>query len=270
MMYCNKFVAVVKVDGKVLREDKGVVYIPFGSEYSILLKNLNSKKVSVDISIDDEDILAGRSLIIDPNSDLELHRWLDGGLDAGPKLKFIEKTESIREYRGENNGMDGILRISYRYEKEKPVITWRENPYYPFDNKGDNWYKPVQFHTYYGSGTTDRHFSSTDCSNYTESVSFVDSSCNAPSTLDEMICDNINDEGITIKGEEINQKFTESTPLNLEDKEDVIIFQLKGEIRFPNYKKPITVKTKIKCKKCGKVNKWNDNYCSVCGNNLKY
>ena len=38
MMYANKLVASLKANGKILREFKDNVYIPFGSEYSFLLK----------------------------------------------------------------------------------------------------------------------------------------------------------------------------------------------------------------------------------------
>ena len=44
MVYNEKLVASVKCNGKVLREDKDTVYLPFGSEYSILLKNMNITK----------------------------------------------------------------------------------------------------------------------------------------------------------------------------------------------------------------------------------
>jgi len=42
MMYESKLAAAIKVDGKVLREFKDTVHIPFGSEYTVLLKNLNT------------------------------------------------------------------------------------------------------------------------------------------------------------------------------------------------------------------------------------
>ena len=41
MMYHKKLVASIRTNGKILREFKDTVYLPFGSEYSILLKNLN-------------------------------------------------------------------------------------------------------------------------------------------------------------------------------------------------------------------------------------
>jgi hypothetical protein len=36
MMYKERFIAVIKYNGKVLRERDDVVTLPFGSEYSII------------------------------------------------------------------------------------------------------------------------------------------------------------------------------------------------------------------------------------------
>lgn len=40
MVYSNQLVAAVKCKGKIMREKKGNIFLPFGSEYSILIKNL--------------------------------------------------------------------------------------------------------------------------------------------------------------------------------------------------------------------------------------
>ena len=54
-MYQSKLVASLKANGKVLREFKDKVYVPFASEYSILLKNLNTVRAEVHVYIDGED-----------------------------------------------------------------------------------------------------------------------------------------------------------------------------------------------------------------------
>ena len=117
MMYNQKLISAIKVKNKIMREHGEDIFLPFGSEYSILLKNINSQKVKINISIDGEDILDGHSLIIEPNSEMDLERWLLGGTKEGPKLKFVEKTNEIRDSR-DNSVMDGILIISYQYEKK--------------------------------------------------------------------------------------------------------------------------------------------------------
>ena len=59
MMYNSKLVASIKANGKVLREFKDTVYIPFGSEYSILLKNLNTVRALINIYIDGDNVVPG-------------------------------------------------------------------------------------------------------------------------------------------------------------------------------------------------------------------
>lgn len=58
-MYHQKLVCCVKVGGKVLRESGDSVNIPFGSEYSILLKNLNSVRIQAKVFIDGQDATEG-------------------------------------------------------------------------------------------------------------------------------------------------------------------------------------------------------------------
>ena len=123
-MYQNKFVAVVKFEGKILREKGDIVTLPFGSEYTLLLKNLNSKKAQVNITIDGSDILDGKKLLLDPDSDMELEGFLKGK-KAYKKFKFIDKNPQISEYRGDKID-DGIIRIEFTYEKDLPYFEWSE------------------------------------------------------------------------------------------------------------------------------------------------
>ena len=52
MMYQSKLVASLKANNKILREFKDTVYVPFASEYSILIKNLNTVRALVNVFID--------------------------------------------------------------------------------------------------------------------------------------------------------------------------------------------------------------------------
>ena len=96
MTYADKFVVEVKQGGKILRVKDGAVYLPFGSEYSIYLKNLNSKRANVNISIDGEDVLDNHSLILDANSSTELQGFLRGNV-AKNRFRFIHKLANIGE-----------------------------------------------------------------------------------------------------------------------------------------------------------------------------
>lgn len=271
MTYNNKFVATVKSDGKVLREDNGTVYLPFNSDYSILLKNLNSQRASVNITIDDEDILNGSSLIVNANSDMELERWLTDDDKSGPKLRFAEKTEEIREARGENNGMDGIVRISWRYEKPitwlPNTIIWRDDsplrkPCNPYPTYPD-WENPYEIKY----STSVNHVVDGVSNEVTGGV-YNTQEVSYRGTIENSALKN--EDGMTIKGEESNQKFSTTHINDLEDEEHVICLKLKGNVNQKPVKKIVTVKTPQICSKCHQKNAWNDNFCSRCGNNLKY
>lgn len=115
-MFKNNVVLAVKVDGKILREFGDTVYIPFGSEYSILLKNLSNQRVKVSVSIDGEDALDGDSLVVNANESMDLKRFVrNGNLNEGNSFKFIEKSDKIVEHRG-NKADDGLITISYEFE----------------------------------------------------------------------------------------------------------------------------------------------------------
>ena len=98
MTYNDRFVAELKLDGKILRIKDDTAYLPFGSEYSLLLKNLNTRRVSVNIEIDGQDVLDNQSLMIEPNKTTELMGFLKGHT-AKNKFKFIQKTSTFVDYQ---------------------------------------------------------------------------------------------------------------------------------------------------------------------------
>jgi hypothetical protein len=61
MMYDSKFVVAIKAGGKILKENKDLVLLPFGSEFSVLVKNLNSRRAKFTLHIDGTDVLDGDS-----------------------------------------------------------------------------------------------------------------------------------------------------------------------------------------------------------------
>lgn len=279
MMYSNKFVATIKNNGKVLREHGDTVYLPFGCEYSVLLKNLNSVRADVKISIDGVDVLNGSSLVVNPNSDIEIERFLKD-LDKGNRFKFIERTDSVEQHRGVG-AADGLVRIEYRFEK----------PYVPQVRPG--WiYDDSPWKTTYGGG-----YSTTGVSRSLHNVggalrgvdyskgeavkavamNAVNSYCAdngivAQSAIHDgmatMDC-SFNDAGITVPGSESHQKFRTVSSFPLEAQTHVIVLQLKGETEYNKVTKPVTVKSKPKCVTCGKLNKANAKFCSNCGTALE-
>lgn len=121
-MFNKQLVTCIKVAGKVLKEQKDKVFLPFGAEYSIFLKNLNSLRVAVRLEIDGKSVTDGQDLIIQPNSSIDIERFIkNGNLHSGNKFKFIERTGKVEAHRGVQ-AEDGLLRVEFQFEKAKPRV----------------------------------------------------------------------------------------------------------------------------------------------------
>lgn len=266
MVYHNKFVAVIKCNGKVLRErEDNTVLLPFGSEYSILLKNLNSRAASVGITIDGVDVLNGRELIVQATSDLELERFLHDDMCHGNRFKFIHKTKEIADHRGDRVD-DGLIRIEYRFAAA-PALEVNHHHHHHYNN----WNRPTWWWGYkspylpfvggavYGSTTSSnaRGMSGTVSCNYAADVSNFCDTGPAP------------DEGITVKGSESNQQFQQGYIGQLESSSEVIILRLRGVTGSRNkVTAPVTVNTKLTCPTCGRTSASAAKFCANCGTAL--
>lgn len=113
--------------GKFFKEKAGKVYIPYGEEYVLYVKNLHSERAVVKFDIDGKDPWDER-FVIKPNETIEVK-----GDRANKAFKFIKKTQKISDHRGDRID-DGILRIEFQFEKALPeiktVITQTEHHHY--------------------------------------------------------------------------------------------------------------------------------------------
>jgi hypothetical protein len=243
MMYNNKFVTVVKVGGKILREMDGVVYIPFGSEYEIAFKNLHTTKALLSLTIDGEDVLDGHQLIVHPNGDSKVEGFMRGNA-VSHKFKFIEKTQEISDYRGDKIS-DGLIRVSFKFEKPKvdyPFPVFYRSPFV---------YRPCN--DVYGAS-----FDSARSVSYSANQPLASSSIN----------NSVSDDGITVKGSASNQSFNTGSVGVMETAEHSMIIQLKGETSKGAIDAPILVKTKVKCDTCGRVSFAGTKFCGNCGTSM--
>ena len=272
-MYNNQFAACVKVGGKVLRETSGTVSIPFGAEYSVQLKNLKSVRMLVKVSVDGTDATDGTWLIVNPNSSIELERYIrNGNWDKGNRFKFIERTAEIEQFRG-IKADDGLIRIEYKAEivpeqsgfdrfyddwnipdipdipkcPNLPKRPWRNIPKRPY---------PYWKDLYKSSGTIMRRAKITG-----QSMSF--DSQDVP-----ISGQTLNDTGITVPGSESSQKFVAGEYFPTESQSNVIVIKLRGDAKGKKVVKPITVEHKPQCSTCGKTGKPQDKFCANCGTSL--
>ena len=133
MMYESKLAVALKSAGKVLREFKDTVYVPFGSEYSIFVKNMNSVRALVSVSIDGEDVGDGTQFIVDANDSVDIERFIkDGNFNKGNRLKFIERNEAVEDHRG-IGVEDGLVRVEFQFERIIPTYVPYVEPWRPND-----------------------------------------------------------------------------------------------------------------------------------------
>lgn len=260
-MFESKMVACLKANGKVLREFKDTVYVPFGSEYSILIKNLNSLRAIVNITIDGTDAVPG-GLVVNANQEIDLERFVKD-MQKGNKFKFIERSASVEAGRGIKTE-DGLIRISFNYAKLVPPKPMREflNTW-PITMRGSG--------QVFGSSAQDGAFYSSSMGGmydtsqavYTKS-SFMNSvkASGASASLAQ------NEAGITVPGSVSDQKFVTVEDFAVEDEEHVIVLRILGETEGNKVVEPVTVKANQTCVTCTKVNKITSKFCAECGTAL--
>jgi hypothetical protein len=292
MVYHDNMVAVVKSGGQILREVSGddgkVVFLPFGSEYSILLKNLHSRKALVRVFIDGQEVSPFSGYVIDASCDAELERFYS----SSNKFKFIQKTQEIVEHRGDRVD-DGMIRVEFQYEKPKPInvdITYSyHNNYYCYDycrgcchyrpwKKCSPCWGPTLLRSSQGYDSNTVMYNSPECTvkggfaptamagggTSSASVNYVNTST-PPSVPDIQ-----QDEGITVKGSQSNQTFGSAYIGDLEPNKEVIVIRLRGRAgEVKQVTQPITVRTKTTCETCGKTWDAGTRFCANCGTSLE-
>lgn len=308
-MHKQKLVACIKVTGKILRDTDDTVKIPFGSEYSIYLKNLNTVRASVKIEIDGVDALDGTTLVIQPNSSVDLERFIkSGNFDKGNRFKFIERNAKVEEHRG-IGGEDGLIRVEFQFEKLPPKIETQtvihKTVHEYHDHYWDGWRRP-----HYYSGL----LSNTSCSSSGmlrsrsmdvgskgfggDSVTYTATSGPTQTiTLNNAVGQSIgdgqvtanlsaqtigniqnystgapqviNEAGITVAGSVSEQKFNKAAWFDCEDTKHVIVLKLLGETPAGKVEKAVTVKQKQTCSTCGTRNRGQNKFCRECGTSLE-
>jgi hypothetical protein len=279
MMYQNKMAVSVKVNGKVLRERGETVALPFGSEFSLSFKNLNSVRALATIEIDGVDV-TGTQIIIPANRTVDIERYIkNGNMNVGNRFKFIERTEKIENGPRGIKAEDGLVRIVYEFERE-----------------------PIRYYPYYGNSVLGS-ISSTDASSVCDSYSTSGSAGASSSAYINQIggtlsstaggvsqaqnCSlqnvrsktpnveykkhsnkSLNDAGITVPGSVSEQKFVHGEWFPTDGIKHVLVMKLIGEVEGQQIQTPITVHIKPQCVTCGTVNKGNAKFCRECGTSL--
>ncbi len=295
-MYSNKFAACIMVDDEVVREvrkdDADLVYLPFGTDYQLRLKNLDHRRAVVSISIDGDDVLDGSRLVVEGNSTTDLKGFLDSKTNkARNAFRFIEKTERVSKHRGDRVD-DGLVRIEVQFEEDLPAIdqTIKWPPYSPYDPYPYPRYPyPGPYITWYGgsgftnSGGSNIQLMSCSMGEPTMDAGPVEDATGNPPSVEnaDLTGDPVEDdaldippttntftsnEGITVTGIIVNQGFTTVSIRKLAAEKVVIVFKLQGKKSDSQpVVKPLLVKSKIECHTCGEKCKSGVKFCPECG-----
>jgi len=231
MVYLNKFVVAVKVNGKILRETDNTVSLPFGSEYSIFVKNLDSQRALANVSVDGKEAISG--LILPAYGGVDLERFVKDW-QTGNRFKFIERTGAVEAHRG-IGAEDGLIRVEFCAERVFLV----------------------------SAGPARRSMSSRPIPGMNSSRE-VERGEVCAATADCAF----NDQGITVPGSQSNQRFVVGEYFPTEAHSDVLILKLRGTVGNQPIQEPVTVSHKPKCVTCGRTNKAESKFCCQCGTAL--
>lgn len=256
-MYSNGFVVGIKINDISVSESGNQVIMPFNKEYSIFLKNRNSRRAVAKVYVDGEEVTKTGSLILNANSSLNLERYIEDN-DKGRKFKFVSL--SNKEVQDKGDSEKGFIEVRFRLEKivESPIIVKEEHhhhhhyDHYHYDYTYKN---PFTFGPLYGS--TSNKFLCNGSSNVTFTANNGEVK---PEAMCFASCASV-EPGASTKGSESNQKFTYSYMGELETTETVIRFQLVGT----RDEKLAKTYNKTHCSKCGKKYNSKDIFCSTCG-----
>lgn len=286
-MYNQKLVASIKVKGKILREFKDTVYIPFASEYSVLLKNLNTVRAVVNVFVDGENAVPG-GLVIDPGRSVDLERWIkNGNLSEGNCFKFIERTAQIEDGPRGIKEEDGLIRVEYQFELPRPVINLNQvfgnnSTIYSSEYQGvtDKYSKTSGWITASGASTISQmnvggvlrgvDYSAGEATKAAAAAAINQVAPGVSEMHDGMATMDWNDVGITVPGSKSTQTFQTVTMGALDPVKHNIVLRIVGDLGHNKpVDKAVTVKHKPKCVTCGKQNRAHAKFCVECGTALE-
>lgn len=281
-MYANKLAVAVKHRGKVLQEFGEIVYLPFGSEYGLLIKNLNSVRASVKVRIDGQDVTEGVALVVPPNGSIDLERFIkNGNLNAGNRFKFIERTSVVTRHRGARVD-DGLIQVSWAFE-----VPYAPPQYIGVTGIGNEWWKHQSTSGGWGrsgsltsgapvtSGIARGMLGSASASS---SASVGQNSAGAASwstdtykgaPLGAPSAGAGDAPGITAPGSVSNQQFHSVGWFPTEATTHVMVLKLAGEAATTGaVQNVVYTRSKVGCTTCGHKSRPTSNFCSQCGASL--
>ncbi len=265
-MHTNKVSLAILVDDKPLYEKEGKVFIPYGSNYKVLIKNNNPFDIIANIALDMN--FSNDSFLIKAKSKRTIKGFSYDDDFYG--FRFVEKTKEIEKNRM-NSLLNGTISISLFENKPDDLLALRfggrnpfettkinpQNPLVPMFPEPTNLPNPFNFDKndvdFYGSTNNIREDFITDGVSINDVILNSDSLSVGKS------------KGANVFGAPVDET------ANVEQYSNInllgsVCYTLFGEDSDSNkIIKPIFAKDNIECTACGSKSKPNDKYCSKCG-----
>jgi hypothetical protein len=285
-MYSNKFVISVLVDGKVVKEHQTPVgteaHIPFGSCYTLRLRNKNSRQAACKLFIDGEKMCKG-GIIVPANS----YRDIDCSTVTLQKFKFVDLQSVDAQEHGKDQSnvtkQMGLIVAQWHLEVERPrppkVEHHHHHHHYPVRRREKIWtfgtpgwiespdpglpspnFRPM---CYYDDGHSAKKAmcESASPTNWGPAAAAASYSCSAIPMLDSVVP--TAHEGATVEGGLSNQRFGEMH-LELETGYTELKLLLKGYEVVPL--EAVAPVGGAYCDGCGaKALRSSSRFCHACG-----
>ena len=234
MVYSNKFVMCIIVDGEIQKElANGTVFIPFGNEYSIRFRNKNERKAVVKFKIDGENA-SGDGYIIDPYSHIDIKRYAHK--DCAFKFVSLDSQEAIDFGKNGSNEdrLKGLIEANFYLEKKQQwcntVLSVTPQP-----SVNPPWACPPP--------RPAKYWQKRSTSNQSDPWKNTDSGnnvcvCGTYSYNPVSTCSNFSSDGATVEGSYTGQNF-QKTFIDLESDSITIKLFLQGILNQKNVKREI-------------------------------
>ncbi len=122
-MFKNNVVISIKVGQNFLPDNESIVQMPFGTEYSVLIKNLNNKPVNIKMFIDGKLNGIEKGFLVKEKESITINSFLDPSFrslnNTCNALKFVNKSPELNSRRVENIE-DSLLRFEVEMLEEIP------------------------------------------------------------------------------------------------------------------------------------------------------
>lgn len=272
-MYYNDVAVAILAGNQTIRESRnGEIFLPFGSEYKIRIKNHSNVRIKADVKIDGMTAFDG--LVVGAYNSIDLERFcLDGDMNSGHKFKFVHKDHT--DVQDPSSGENGIVTVDINWECP-PVVVNTFIADLPIEPIGpiEDWH-PMFWHdmpipAQYPYGVTFSYSNNMSKGSGGGTVNCCGSSQAHNVQINYLSsAAPVGQEGATIAGGHSNQAFS-GTYFNQDYTRSTKNFTFK--LLAPKSGQNWTVKSTrfLYCPECGKKNGRNNRYCVSCGHSLTH